>query len=299
MNKRTAQKNIRKLFSKRRDQAVTKLKDAHHDAIAYLSTTQVPMKQIGTSTMRILSASAVSSALLFAPIELPRHVLPVEVKASVEVVKPVAPVISKEVLSRELISTLPSTYRVLSQDESTVITRLINQAYGIKAYAEYEGNSLNLQYGRMGYEQHLLRYPGDSIAQHGEEQIAGMAPKTGAWSYFAQSKNGLTEKNIEQEKYYWAVQTYLSPGWDQNVYFLKDWFKYRKMIAVNIKTGDAVVGVVADAGPAVWTGKNFGGSPEAMKGLHLHTGMRNGEVILFFVDDPDDLVPLGPVKAKK
>ena len=295
MTKRSAHKNVKKAFAKRRDQAITKIKDTHHDAITYLLKAQVPVKQIGTSTLRMLSAGAVSSALLFAPVTFPElsSVKPVEAQ-NVPLPEP-PPRLSPKLLSAELTKIVPSTYRVLTREESETISRLIKQTYGINAVAEYEGNRLNLQYGKMGYEQHLLRYPGDTISQHDWEQIAGLAPKTGAWSYFAPSKNQLSEKAELREKYYWAVQTYLAPGWDQSIYYLKDWFKYRKMIAVNVKTGDSVVGVVADAGPAVWTGKSFGGSPEAMKALNLSTVMRNGDVILFFVDDPLDKIPLGPV----
>jgi len=297
MSRKTAKHNLTTAFQKRRDQAVTKLKDSHHDAISYLARTEVPVDKIGISTMRMLSAGALSSTLLFAPIALPELAAPRTVEAQNDTTPTPVPGLSQKALVQELSNVLPNEYRPLTSEESITISRLLKQTYGIKATFELQGNSLNLQFGRMGYEQHLLRYPGDSINQHDEEIIAGMAPLTGAWSYFAPSKEAMTQKDIEREKYYWAVQTYLSPGWQENMYYLKDWYKYRKMIAVNVKTGDAVVGVIGDAGPAVWTGKHFGGSPEAMSELHLSSGMRNGEVILFFVDDPNDTIPLGKIES--
>lgn len=57
-----------------------------------------------------------------------------------------------------------------------------------------------------------------------------------------------------------------------------------------------VVADVADAGPADWTGKHYGGSPEVMAYLGLNVHMQKGPVILFFVNDPNNEIPLGPVE---
>jgi hypothetical protein len=53
---------------------------------------------------------------------------------------------------------------------------------------------------------------------------------------------------------------------------------------------------VADAGPAQFTGKHFGASPEAMKHLELNLGKRKGKVLLYFVNDPQGTIPLGPIE---
>jgi hypothetical protein len=70
------------------------------------------------------------------------------------------------------------------------------------------------------------------------------------------------------------------------------------MLVVNTKTGQAIVTDIADAGPAVFTGKHLGGSPEVMYFLGLHKGSRKGPVLYFFIDDPDDKIPLGPIKPR-
>ena len=57
-----------------------------------------------------------------------------------------------------------------------------------------------------------------------------------------------------------------------------------------------MISAIADAGPAAWTGKHFGGSPEVMAYLGLNVGKQKGPVVLFFVDDPEDKVPLGPLE---
>ena len=100
-----------------------------------------------------------------------------------------------------------------------------------------------------------------------------------------------------RERYYLAVQTFLSPGFAERVGEYRDFYRFRKMLVVNPKTGQAVVAVIGDAGPAAWTGKHLGGSPEVMHFVGLAKGPRKGAVLYFFIDDPDDKIPLGPVKA--
>ena len=65
---------------------------------------------------------------------------------------------------------------------------------------------------------------------------------------------------------------------------------------VNPDNGAAVVAVIGDAGPAKWTGKQFGGSPEVMHDLGFYPKKTKGKTIVLFLDDPDNEVPLGPVK---
>ena len=70
------------------------------------------------------------------------------------------------------------------------------------------------------------------------------------------------------------------------------------MLVVNPLTGQAVVSDIADAGPAVWTGKHLGGSPEVMHFLGFADGPRKGAVLYFFINDLDDKIPLGPINLK-
>ena len=78
------------------------------------------------------------------------------------------------------------------------------------------------------------------------------------------------------------------------VKYLREWYKYRKVLIVNTDNGNAVVAAIADSGPAAWTGKHFGGSPEVMEYLG-GPRYKKGPVLIFFVDDPENKIPLGPV----
>ena len=138
----------------------------------------------------------------------------------------------------------------------------------------------------------------DSEEEAREFEEQGMAPGLGAWGYFAQSKEQFTKKDNMREKYYIAVQTFLAPGFLDNVKEYTDFFKYRKMLVVNPNNGNAIITVIGDAGPAEYTGKHLGGSPEVMRHLERVDGSLKGPVLYFFIDDPNDTIPLGPVQLK-
>lgn len=184
----------------------------------------------------------------------------------------------------------------LTPKQENKISQEIKDIYGLKAKAELDGVRLPNSYGRMGAEQHLPRYPGDTISQHEEYQDKGITPGLGGWGYFAYSQNQMTPELYETEKYYVAVQSIYIPDWKERLNFYIRWFKYRRVLVINPANGKAVVAAVADAGPSWWTGKHFGGSPEIMGYLGINYGMQNHPVVLFFLDDPQKEIPLGPLE---
>lgn len=204
-------------------------------------------------------------------------------------------------LAQKLEGVMPKEVRTLTTEEEKKVEEIIENTLGVKARAELEGKRLNTDYAFIGGEQHLYRFPGDTLDKHfknlSERRMfyeAGLAPSLGAWGYFTRSEATMTQEDVQRERYYVAVQTFLTGFWKQNAKEASGWFKYRKVIVVNPKTGQAVVAVVGDSGPATYTGKSFGGSPELMHAVGLGSGPRRGEAILLFVDDPQNLVPLGP-----
>lgn len=174
------------------------------------------------------------------------------------------------------------------QNQEQEISDIYLKNFNLKAYAKYEGERLNRSYGQIGAEQHLPRFPGDTAEQHGQFIQSGITPGKGAWGYVP---------DVEKEKYYVAVQTLYLPDWTTRLAYLRDWYKYRKVVVTNPVNGKTIIAVVADSGPSWWTGKHFGGSPEVMAYLGLNVGMQKGPVVLFFVDDPSDKIPLGPLES--
>lgn len=201
-------------------------------------------------------------------------------------------------LRQELQHVLPRRIGPLSPQMERHISEVIAQTLGISATAELEQQHLNTSYGYIGAEQHLPRFPGDAIGLHDALQHKGITANRGAFGYFARSRSELTQEQIDQEKYYVAVQTLYLPNWNRDHRWLKDWYKFRKVLVVNPVNGKAMVAVVGDAGPAAWTGKQFGGSPELMEYLQLKDGRQKGAVLLFFVDEENGHIALGPVEAK-
>lgn len=206
-------------------------------------------------------------------------------------------------LAAELADKVPTQMQPLTDEENTQISQILSNRFGFKVAAELDNKRLNRTYGLIGGEQHLYRYPGDALPTHAENAQdwamyggSGIAPGLGAWGYFAPSKAEFTKQDEQRERYYLAVQTFLSPGYAERLKEYRDFYKFRKMLVVNPKTGQAVVAVIGDAGPAEWTGKHLGGSPEVMQAVGLASGPRKGAVLYFFIDDPNDQVPLGPVK---
>ncbi len=208
----------------------------------------------------------------------------------------------KTFLVHDLKNVLPAEVRPLTVPEEASVSEVLSRTYGFRVTPELEGKRLNTSYGLIGQEQHLARYPGDNMLTHFETAENaqkywkyGMAPGLGAWRYFADTSDTMIQKDIDREKYYIAVQTFLAPGFKDHVKEYIDFFKYRKMLVVNPQNGKAMVVVVGDAGPAKWTGKSLGGSPEVMTYLERYDGSQRGPVLYFFIDDIDDKIPLGPI----
>lgn len=201
---------------------------------------------------------------------------------------------------------LPDTVGPLIPMQEEKIASILSSYYGVTVVPEINGMRLNTTYGYIGLEQHLKRYPGDSIedmvAQDPEAaQFAknGLAPGLGSFGYFVKSKAELTQKDINREKYYIAVQSFMAPNFSERRREYMNFLRYRKMLLVNPQNGKAIVADIADSGPAVWTGKHLGGSPEVMHHLERVDGKSKGGVLYFFIVDPEDKIPLGPIEPVK
>lgn len=202
----------------------------------------------------------------------------------------------------DLRSVLPPTVQPLTPDQEQKIGAILTNRLGANVSAELDGKRLNRSYGYIGQEQHLYRYPGDTITDQlpTEQDMTqfssyGIAPGLGAYGYFSYSRDTMIQQDIDREKWYIAVQTFLAPGYNENVREMNQFFRYRKMLVVNPDNGKAVVADIGDAGPSPWTGKQLGGSPEVMHYLERFDGAQKGPVLYFFIDDPNNTIPLGPI----
>ena len=255
----------------------------------FLAKKGVEIGKLREHSAKIIGAGALTGSLLLASPASEKALPPPEARA-VD--------LPQKLLVDTLGEFLPQKTRPLTRLEEKFLEQAFESVMGVKARAGLEGEHLNTTYGLIGAEQHLKRFPGDSVANHKPFLKEGIAPGLGAWGYFAPSKDKMTRELEETERWYAVVQTLYLPDWNSRQPYLRDWYKYRKVLIVNTQNGNAVIAAIADSGPAAWTGKHFGGSPEVMEYLG-GPRYKKGPVVLFFVDDPENRVPLGPVDYNK
>ncbi len=257
----------------------------------FFSDRGINLSKIREHSARVITSSALAGTLLFAPPMTPKGIPPVaQIIKNLEGVKNPQTEPEQQTLIEKINSILPQKVGPLDRSTEKSLEQVFVNTTGINARATLEGEHLNSTYGYIGAEQHLARYPGDSMSVHPAvpQLDEGMAPGLGAWGYVPADK----------EKWYAVVQTLYLPDWNTRQPYLQNWYKFRKVLIVNTLNGNAVVADIADAGPAAFTGKQFGGSPEVMNYLG-GSRYKKGPVIIFFVDDPKNQVPLGPVEYNR
>jgi len=270
----------------------------HPHAQKFFQQKGISLENIRQYSTKLLTAGTLTSALMLGlpnQMDLKIPSLPIGWVKTLTEAGLTLPENPRAFLASQLKDILPEIVCPLTAEQEEKLGLLLEKLTGIRARAVLEGEHLNTCFGLIGAEQHLPRFPGDTVAQHDEFRQSGITPGRGAWGYFAKNRQSLTTDDVQKEKYYVAVQTLYLPDWEKRLSYLRDWYEHRKVLVLNPITGQAVVAVVADAGPAAWTGKNFGGSPEVMFHLGFQTGSRKGPVLLLFVDDPENKVLLGPV----
>ncbi|PIR43710.1 hypothetical protein COV24_01490 [candidate division WWE3 bacterium CG10_big_fil_rev_8_21_14_0_10_32_10] len=185
---------------------------------------------------------------------------------------------------QNLLLTNPNALTTFQEED---IQNTLSENFNINLKVTRDGNRLNEIWGYFGQEQHLYRWGGDTLNAHIGGLDHGIAPSTGAFGYF---------DNATQEQYYIAAPIHLLPNWNTDWPTLKPWYKFRKVLVYNPKNQKAVVAVIGDAGPAAWTEKQFGGSPELMEYLDMYDGSAKSRAVVLFLDKDNQNIKLGPIK---
>jgi hypothetical protein len=294
---------LRRVFAERERRARELTRSQHQAHLEFLAKRGLSLENLRDVGASRIAAGALAGALVLNPLSAPpTHPTSSTQPETGQVGQIVSVYDTDPELAQALKAVVPAGYSNLTPAQEQAVSAAIEKTIGIKAIASLDGHRLNRSFGLIGAEQHLYRYPGDNIFEQLSSPSdfamyggAGIAPNLGAYGYWARSKNELTPQMAEQERWYLVAQTFLAPGFQQNPRATADFFKYRKFIVINPDTGQAVVGDLADAGPSEYTGKSFGASPEVINFIGYGSGSRKGRVIFFFVDDPQNKIPLGPV----
>lgn len=294
--KKITSEELRQKLKLKHLQAKKNLAEKHPKVDKFFKEKNLEPGKIREHSAKIIGAGAITGALLFSP-PTAATILPTPQDIISKLEHGEVDIKDENIdLSKALEGLLPKNPRPLDRNEEKILESVFSQVLAVPAKATLEGEHLNTTYGYIGAEQHLRRYPGDTLLQHGSGDTLseGLAPGLGAWGYLAHSKAEMTPQLEQIERWYAVVQTLYLPDWNSRQPYLKNWYKYRKVLIVNTDNGNAVVAAIADSGPAAWTGKHYGGSPEVMDYLG-GPKYKKGPVIVFFVDDPYNKVPLGPV----
>lgn len=299
-------KLLKKRFEQHSEDLLAELEEKHQDTLKWFSKKGINIDKVVQSGSRGALAGLAAGFVMLssgltphqsnnkpsAPLELTTNQIVGDIKA-------------RKALEQNFLNSfqevLPRNVHNLSDGEADKVAVTISEISGFKVKAELDGNRLNTNYGKIGLEQHLPRYPGETIHEHFQSNAvlshyakSGMTRNRGAFGYFAKDRLSLTAEDVEQEKYYVVIQTFAIEGWNKKKE-MREWYKHRKVMVVNTENGKAVIGTIADSGPARWTGKSFGGSPELMDQLGMYQGNRKAKVLMFFVDDPTNNTKLGPL----
>lgn len=280
------------------DDVKTRFEEKHQDLMIWMKENEITFDDLRSVSQQILAATSFAGAVALNSPEGMKAVpqIHAQERSQDDLLAAVTQEEHDEIFKKlESIVQMPPGH--MEKETELYLEQQLSDVLGFEVTAEIEGQRLNHSTGIMGGEQHLYRFPGDSLAQHDAYQEAGIAPNRGAFGWF--TENGeLTDKAIDSEKYYFAVQTLYLPNWNSEYPTLKPWYKFRKMIVINPAEKIAVVGVVGDAGPAAWVQKQFGGSPEIIREGKIWSPKSRGRILLLFVDDPDDKIPLGPISME-
>jgi len=273
---------------------------SHQNASDWLQSRAIKIEDFRTRSQQLLAATSLAGSLAMRSLPANFPITPnmPAIQKEKAAVRAQIALEEQATVMEKLKSVAMMPAGQLPQPDEKYIEEQLSEILGFGVAAELDGHRLNHTVGIMGGEQHLRRFPTDLLDNHDSYVQAGMAPNRGAFGWF--TENGeLTSQAIMREKYYFAVQTLYLPEWNSAYKDLKPWYKFRKMVVINPQEQMAVVGVVADAGPAQWVKKQFGGSPEVIREGKIWSKSTRGRIILFFVDDPTDQIPLGPIDLKQ
>ncbi|MBI4035241.1 MAG: hypothetical protein HY381_02490, partial [Candidatus Chisholmbacteria bacterium] len=140
--------------------------DKHPRAAEWLKRRQLNLGTVRQQSQRLLTGATLSSLLLLAS---PQHqaALPAPTKQQ-RLARAVLTSAGewRSKLVAGLKPLLPARIGHPDREKESEVSRVIQNVLGIKAVATLEGQRLNHSLGFIGYEQHLQRFPGDSLRLH-------------------------------------------------------------------------------------------------------------------------------------
>ena len=166
--------------------------------------------------------------------------------------------------------------------------------YQIGGSNTLDGVPLPANSGKVGREQHLsLTMSQEPPATHyGVSGTPAGAQNGMAWQESGGSGYGAWGKAppVEDERYYVCMRWNYTDLHGQPILASKDWYYLKRVLVINPANGKKVVASIIEYGPAPWTGRVSGLSPEAMLTLGAST---DDNLIYYWALDQN--LPPGPI----
>jgi hypothetical protein len=157
-----------------------------------------------------------------------------------------------------------------------------------------DGVPLPAYSGKVGREQHLcLTMSKEPAAKHYAVSGTPPAARNGmAWEESGGSGYGAWGKAapVEDERYYVNMRWNYTDMNGQPILAPKDWYYKKRVLVINPANGKRLVASIIEYGPAPWTGRVSGLSPEAM----LMLGAQTDDNLVYYWANTQDLAP-GPI----
>ena len=183
----------------------------------------------------------------------------------------------------------------LEAQSALYLEQQLSDILGFEVTTQLENQELLYTSGTVAAEPHLRRTTTDTLQDHTHIHAAGLSKHRSFFGWFSGLPT-LTDQAIMREQYYISVPLYSWPDWTENQHHLRKWYAFRKVVVCNPAEHRAVVAVVGNASATMQNRYQFGASSEVIRQGRLWSSKARGRVIVFFVDDPQDLVPLGPIQ---
>lgn len=182
-------------------------------------------------------------------------------------------------------------------ESALYLEQQLSDMLGFQIATKLQGQQLLHTQGTIRALPHLKRSPTDTAQEHYFAKLP-FSNKRGYFGWLHQNPTTRTSPEL-LEKYYLALPFYLIPEWETQATSLKKWYAFRKVVVVNPHELEAVVCAVGDSFDFGYAKYQFGASPEVIMEGKCWSPKTLGKVLLFFVLDEDDSIPLGPVSMSQ
>jgi hypothetical protein len=173
------------------------------------------------------------------------------------------------------------------------VEQQVSDLVGFQVATKLQNHELLHTQGSILALPHLKRSPRDTASDHRYPQAPfSQKRSTFGWIDHLKTTHGIAE---DVEEYYIALPLHLIPTWSQESAALKEWYTFRKMLVLNPQEQLAVVCRVADSLSTNTAKYQFGGSPELILAGRCWSADTLGRVLVFFVVDDTNTIPVGPL----